>query len=414
MERLQKDLTAMLTHCAGLPPNPTQEQLANMTTRMAAGLESDSAALPVRIKEIISHGFSEMGWDYTRKRILPAAASKFNFIGLVSSLEIMLAEVKNWSPTVLPTDEELASLSDACNKLWDLDVNRLVPGKDYEIYLQRGKKVYDLEDTASQPLFTFVDEKALLRPTYAAFVALLDNYIAVTGQSEVVTEEEKKENIHFLNLIMDTAVMQYVHQYLLAAKKTKAVSRDQFIRELHDLWFGLYSRKARNDSSGFEHVFTGEITDKNGKAEVVGMHNWIQLYMEEKKNKLDYRGFIKPKRRALSNAVPSELEQLVTIQFLWHGELKPVSSTLVGTSPEFEMALYSLCFYHDQQAENEVVLGPYRVMITCHVWNSAGKKYIATSFPSEIPLDENEAATKIQSQMKMKTAKKEVDSRRRG
>jgi hypothetical protein len=59
-------------------------------------------------------------------------------------------------------------------------------------------------------------------------------------------------------------------QYLLATKKTNAVSRDQFIRELNNLWFGLYSRKSRNDSSGFEHVFTGEITDKNGKAEVVG------------------------------------------------------------------------------------------------------------------------------------------------
>ena len=75
--------------------------------------------------------------------------------------------------------------------------------------------MYDLEDTASQPLFTFVDEKALLRPTYAAFVVLLDNYIAITGQSEVVTEEEKKENINFLNLIMDTAVMQYVHQVII-------------------------------------------------------------------------------------------------------------------------------------------------------------------------------------------------------
>jgi hypothetical protein len=176
-----------------------------------------------------------MGWDYARKRILPGASSKVTFNGLVTSLQIILEGVNNWSPTVLPTDEELASLSVACNKLWDLDVNRLVPGKDYEIYLQRGKstpivtiflyfsllinisiiEMYDLEDTASQPLFTFVDEKALLRPTYAAFVVLLDNYIAITGQSEVVTEEEKKENINFLNLIMDTAVMQYVHQVII-------------------------------------------------------------------------------------------------------------------------------------------------------------------------------------------------------
>jgi hypothetical protein len=30
---------------------------------------------------------------------------------------------------------------------------------------------------------------------------------------------------------------------------------------------------------------------------VVGLHNWIRLYLEEKKGNIDYRGFIKPKRK---------------------------------------------------------------------------------------------------------------------
>ena len=42
---------------------------------------------------------------------------------------------------------------------------------------------------------------------------------------------------------------------------------------------GLYRRKVENDSSGFEHVFVGE--EKDGV--IVGLHNWIQLYLEEKK-----------------------------------------------------------------------------------------------------------------------------------
>ncbi|KAF3784685.1 Poly(U)-specific endoribonuclease-A [Nymphaea thermarum] len=37
--------------------------------------------------------------------------------------------------------------------------------------------------------------------------------------------------------------------------------------------------------------------------------------------------------------------QLLTIQFEWNGVLKSVSNTLVGVSPEFEIALYTVCFF---------------------------------------------------------------------
>lgn len=42
------------------------------------------------------------------------------------------------------------------------------------------------------------------------------------------------------------------------------------------------------DSSGFEHVFVGET--KSGK-EIVGFHNWIQFYLQEKSGNLDYKGY---------------------------------------------------------------------------------------------------------------------------
>lgn len=55
---------------------------------------------------------------------------------------------------------------------------------------------------------------------------------------------------------------------------------------MHELWFGLYRRSTTDDSSGFEHVFLGEIKD----GEVSGMHNWVQLYEQEKAGNLDYLG----------------------------------------------------------------------------------------------------------------------------
>lgn len=42
------------------------------------------------------------------------------------------------------------------------------------------------------------------------------------------------------------------------------------------------------DSCGFEHVFVGET--RSG-AEIIGFHNWIQFYLQEKGNHLDYKGY---------------------------------------------------------------------------------------------------------------------------
>jgi len=38
-------------------------------------------------------------------------------------------------------------------------------------------------------------------PTFRALFALLDNYEAQTGKAERVTAHEKRENIHFINVI---------------------------------------------------------------------------------------------------------------------------------------------------------------------------------------------------------------------
>ena len=57
-------------------------------------------------------------------------------------------------------------------------------------------------------------------------------------------------------------------------------------------------------------------------------------------------------------------ERIINIQFGWGGDVKPVSTLFVGTSPEFDMALYTLCFCAGEQ-ENFVHLGPYEVKIRC-------------------------------------------------
>ncbi len=403
MNHLKADLHHMIN--AGSPPTDSLLLTIHHYTVM---LEKDVVSAPQRIKDIISEVFlSGLGWDVRRKIV--KTSSQFTSGNVVSTITEILHEVENWSPPVQPTADELHDFSKACSRLWDLDVHRLVPNKDYVINVQEGKSIYDKQDTASEPLFTFVDERVFeTMPTYAAFISLLDNYVSSLGQSEVVTDEEKNENYRFLNLIMDTSVMQYAHAYLIQKQLTKATTRHAFVSELYQLWFGLYKRKVANDSSGFEHVFVGEIKEET--QEITGLHNWIQIYIEEKKKNpgtFDYRGFIKPKRKGNSKSTNNTLntEQFISIQFCWRNAFKSVSSSFIGTSPEFEFALYTLCFFNGQE-KIKIHCGPYKIEMTSFRWNAGGKVYIATSFPTEAPLDENEAATKIQSQFRGKNARK--------
>jgi hypothetical protein len=255
MERLQRDLSAMVSHINGLLSahgEPTSTQLAEKTRQMSEAIEKGAAGLPLRIQKACVDSFAAMGWDTKRKKIVDP--EKFNSAGLVLALTSILEATRTFAaaPPINPTPEELSDISLACSRLWDLDTNRLVPGQDYAINLQSGKNFHEEGDVASDPLFSFVDESVFLKPTYRNFFVLLDNYSAAQGVAEVVTNEELRENSNFLDSILATPVMQYCHKYLLAAGKVTAKTTADFKNVLNQVWFELYGRLGRNDSSGFE------------------------------------------------------------------------------------------------------------------------------------------------------------------
>jgi len=294
---------------------------------------------------------------------------------VVHAFERVCLLPKKYELKLPPTFNLDVSLSDAVQELWNLDVNRLTPNADYEIYVQGGKKPFWKGDEASDPLFTFVDKAALNRPTYQTFMALLDNYKAETGQAENVTATERREESAFLNAILQTAPMQFCHKY--AHQKGKASSSTaEFKQLLYKMWFELYNRErgGPKDSSGFEHVFVGEVKD----GQISGFHNWIQLYMEEQKGALDYKGYIKPRGR--QEAATNSDDHVLTIQFAWKGVEKGQGSSFIGVSPEFEMALYTLCALVGEE-DNEVTLNTgtdeFVLNIKCYKFGPR----ISTSFP---------------------------------
>lgn len=166
-------------------------------------------------------------------------------------------------------------MSKACNRLWDLDRNRLVPGKDYEINVGEGKKVYRNGDMAHEPLFTWLSDDVLRKPTISRFCALLDNYNPNEGYKEEVTAQDKHEQSAFIEEISRTGPIKYVFNYLIA-KGVLDCNYEEFKRIMISLWFNLCGRGGTSgSSSAFEHVFVGEIKNR-GENEISGFHNWIQ------------------------------------------------------------------------------------------------------------------------------------------
>ena len=268
-----------------------------------------------------------------------------------TAYEAAIAGLEQRARDTTPTAAELADLALACDRLWALDANRLTPGADYELDLQGRARAWESGvDHARRPLFKWVREGAIAGPTWAAFGRLLDNYDRSVGVDEVVTREKLRQDAAFLDAILRTPCVEYARKYLKAKGLARARDAARFKELLFEKWLRVYSRsRGHLDSSGFEHVFLGE--EKDGK--VTGLHNWLRMYLEEKAGRLNYLGHFAPRAaaakksgggRARDAGLAPESRQLVTVQFAWGAEVKSVSSSLVGTSPEFEIALYTLCF----------------------------------------------------------------------
>ncbi|KAJ0062003.1 hypothetical protein NL108_014778, partial [Boleophthalmus pectinirostris] len=230
----------------------------------------------------------------------------------------------------------------------------------------------DKNDAAGFPLFTYVDESIFKKETFLAFISLLDNYESDTGEPEIVTPEEEAENHKFLDSIMQTPTMKIAHKYLVE-KNLSPEDQEEFKEQLYRIWFELYARRgsSRPDSSGFEHVFVGET---RGARTVIGFHNWIQLYLQEKLGHIDYKGY----SVNANSPLPDENKHILALQFSWKNGIKPKGSIFIGVSPEFEFALYTLCFLSSPNERVKVQFSLYDVEIVCHHYN---QKHIGTTYP---------------------------------
>ncbi|KAA0191733.1 Poly(U)-specific endoribonuclease, partial [Fasciolopsis buskii] len=233
-------------------------------------------------------------------------------------------------------------LSSFLNELWTLDENRLQQSSELQVK-QNDRKLFDIFSVwkkESKALFQKVQSKRLEQPTYTKFIRLLDNYEMNTTIKEYFTEEKMNETWDFLNAVMETKVMQRTNEFL-STWGFAPKDREQFKAMLFEMWFAFDHPRDFNifypgegQFSSFEHVFVGELEDEN----LLGFHNWIQLYRKEYENEVRFMKFA---RKGCSNESP-----FISITFdapKWKVS-KSGAYFLLGTSPEFELAAYTAVF----------------------------------------------------------------------
>ncbi|KAK8746294.1 hypothetical protein OTU49_017349, partial [Cherax quadricarinatus] len=257
------------------------------------------------------------------------------------------------------TDDELRALTE---ELFAAEVNAV--GDQLTIDLQGEGTSGDL---ASGPLFTSVPESALSGPTISLLRQVQDNYIPQVTIPEEEDAAEIAEQDALLDAMMNTQIMKLSESFLLDKGLLTGSLRDK----LDEIWFTLYTRSGGPvGSSGFEHSFVGEL--KNG--EVSGFHNWVNFYKEEKEGNLNYEGWSKVIN--LGTKV-----QLIGDHFEWMSEPKKIGSMFIGTSPELEMATYTVCFLARPDSLCPVQMNGQKFQVQTWTLSSNGKILVGSAYP---------------------------------
>ncbi|XP_066958258.1 endoribonuclease CG2145-like [Macrobrachium rosenbergii] len=200
-------------------------------------------------------------------------------------------------------------------------------------------------DPYEEPLLVSQKSRLKDRDTVKELKKLLD---------EDLTKGQRHQDA-FLKAIVNTEVMQCLEDYLTAKAGRNIVLRDV----LDKYWFTKYPRGSTY-STGFGHVFQGEVK----RRKVSGLHNWESLQKKgyrfcfKKFLELDHKGYV-----------------VETI--LKGNQLKTV---FVETTPELEMALYTLCFsFRKSQKEHKCFLQERNFYIT--TFKNMQKEAIETAYP---------------------------------
>ncbi|XP_071835905.1 otoferlin-like isoform X3 [Apostichopus japonicus] len=235
-----------------------------------------------------------------------------------------------------------AELSQIADSLWSLDTTRLIYGTDYTYDVQTNElnPTTNTQDQSFSPFFTSMQSSIFELATIKSFLSLMDNFNPALNVQEVVTYSERDEAVQFWDAIMATQVM--IQSYTeLNNFNFRYESYDEFRGEVEDMWYGIVNHGDVNnfpgDTNGFENHFLYEEADD--LVTLQGGYSWIQLYQGEQSGALNYHSY-------KSQSQPGTDQNVIEVQFsrTSDGKVQPSASVLMGSSPEFDIAMAFICF----------------------------------------------------------------------
>ncbi|VDM39757.1 unnamed protein product [Toxocara canis] len=247
--------------------------------------------------------------------------------------------------------------------------------KPTDYMLDWGKPVNGVSDQSPNPLFVYVNETIFERPVYKALIDAFNSAIFIPDTCwDDAVEKENRHAQTIFETFTNTSVFQLGLQYL---NETGLIGDwSTFRDELWKLWFGAYSRCKGNGalgSSGFEHVFMGERTEKRI---VGGHHSWVIFYLEEKGGEINYNGY---KRH------DGDLSGV--IQYTWLHNLKHVGGFNIGTSPAFDFTIFTVCTLRNPNSKRcRYLLDGYPQAVATFLkpcGENGQEKCISTTYPTQ-------------------------------
>ncbi|CAK9817153.1 Endoribonuclease CG2145 [Anthophora plagiata] len=257
------------------------------------------------------------------------------------------------------SDNELYRISEELFAKSSHDISKRI-----KLNLQTRVTSPNVTDEAKEPLFD-VEPELLEYPTIYATRSLYNSYeYDYKKKINRTIEIRKLENLLidiFLNTNEITTAMQWLADQGF-------IDPDDFERKdvLRRIWFTMFS----GSTCGFERVFASE----NYGTAIIGVQDWIYFHAQESQKRIDYMGYV-DKLDLGSSA------SLLKLNFQMDGIVRPNATIFVGTLPELEMSLYTICFYTRPNNVCPVSLGGTKFNIYTHSFAYFGNEVIDLGLP---------------------------------